>query len=69
MKETDDICGLCGELGADKFCHPVHWPTEKVPKTDLVHAKCEREEGMRAFEEYRSQVGENGIKEFLRIMK
>jgi hypothetical protein len=24
--ENEDICGLCGEPGADKFAHPVHWP-------------------------------------------
>lgn len=46
--EDDDICGLCGEPGADKLPHPVYWPGERVPNTDLVHAECEQEECSRA---------------------
>jgi hypothetical protein len=42
-------CGLCGEPGADKIAHPVHWPGERVPDGNLVHAECEREECKRAY--------------------
>lgn len=44
----DDLCGLCGEPGADKFAHPVHWPGEQVPGSPLVHAECESAECQRA---------------------
>lgn len=46
--ETIDICGFCGEGGADKMPHPVHWPGEESAGTELVHAECEREECARA---------------------
>lgn len=46
--DADDICGLCGEPGADKIPHPIHWPGEAIPNTPLVHADCEREECGRA---------------------
>lgn len=46
--EPDDICGLCGLPGADKIPHPVYWPQERRPDTDLVHAECEQEECERA---------------------
>ena len=39
-----DYCGLCGLPGADKVPHPVHWPGETQPQTNLVHAACEDEE-------------------------
>lgn len=64
--EEDDICGLCGLPGADKYHQPVYWPTEERPGTKLVHVECERAECKRAFEQYRNAVGEEGIKEFLR---
>jgi hypothetical protein len=43
MPELDDqdICGLCGLPGADKFAHPMHWPGETVPDGELVHSECE----------------------------
>jgi len=44
----EDICGLCGEPGADKYAHPVHWPGEQVPDGEFVHAYCEDEECKRA---------------------
>ena len=44
----EDICGLCGEPGADKFAHPCHWPGEQIPEGPLVHAECEAEECRRA---------------------
>ena len=46
--DSEDICGLCGEPGADKFAHPVHWPGEAVPDSELVHAECEDAECRRA---------------------
>lgn len=49
--DDPDICGLCGEPGADKIPHPIHWPGERVPDTDLVHAECERDECARAHAE------------------
>lgn len=64
--EEEDICGLCGETGADKIPHPVHWPTETIPDTELVHAECEHNETKRAFNEFRSKVGQEGINRFLR---
>jgi hypothetical protein len=45
-----DICGLCGLPGADKVKHPIHWPGEQNPNSDLVHAGCERAECQRAHE-------------------
>lgn len=46
--EAEDICGLCGEPGADKIAHPIHWPGERVPDGPLVHQECEDEECRRA---------------------
>jgi hypothetical protein len=51
MSADEDICGLCGEPGADKVPHPEHWPGEQIPDTDLVHAECEDEECRRAHSE------------------
>lgn len=47
----EDICGLCGEPGADKIPHPVYWPGERQPETDHVHASCEAAECARAHAE------------------
>ena len=47
--DDEDICGLCGEPGADKVAHPVHWPGERVPDGPYVHADCENEETREAF--------------------
>ncbi len=44
----EDICGLCGNPGADKVPHPVRWPGEQAPGTPYVHADCESEECARA---------------------
>ena len=44
----EDICGFCGQPGADKFPHPVRWPGERSAGTELVHAECEHEECGRA---------------------
>lgn len=43
-----DICGFCGEPGADKIPHPIRWPGEAAPGTELVHSHCEAEECRRA---------------------
>ena len=47
-----DICGYCGEPGADKMAlwtgGGLYWPGEFVPETELVHADCENEETQRA---------------------
>lgn len=51
MQTDDDICGLCGEPGADKIPHPVRWPGERAPETDLVHEACEDAECGRAHSE------------------
>lgn len=48
MGEQEDICGFCGEPGADKIPHPVRWPGEQSAGTELVHADCEQEECRRA---------------------
>lgn len=55
MSNEDDICGLCGKPGADKYAHPVHWPGERIPDSELVHAECEAEECRRAH----SQLSDN----------
>lgn len=51
----DDVCGYCGEPGADKAAlwtgGGVYWPGEFVPDTPYVHERCEREETERAFQE------------------
>ena len=48
----EDICGICGEPGADKMAlwtgGGVYWPGEFIPDTELVHHECEREETRRA---------------------
>jgi len=48
LESRDDICGLCGEPGADKIPHPVRWPGERSPDTELVHESCEDTECNRA---------------------
>ena len=50
-ENEEDICGLCGRPGADKFAHPIHWPGERVPGGPLVHEACEDAECRRAHEE------------------
>ena len=48
----DDICGLCGQPGADKMAlwtgNGIYWPGEERPETELVHAECEHAETERA---------------------
>lgn len=46
--DQDDICGLCGQPGADKVAHPIHWPGERIPNGRFVHEVCEDEECCRA---------------------
>lgn len=59
---TEDICGLCGESGADKIPHPIHWPGEKEPETDFVHAECEDQECKRAHSELSDQQRQEFLK-------
>ena len=51
-EESDDICGICGESGADKMAlwtgGGLYWPGELVPESELVHSECEKEETRRA---------------------
>ena len=54
----EDICGLCGEPGADKYPHPIYWPGECIPDQELVHAECEAEECRRAHEALSSEERE-----------
>jgi hypothetical protein len=50
--EQQEICGLCGEPGADKMAlwtgGGIYWPGEEKPETEMVHAECERQETTRA---------------------
>lgn len=46
--DEPDICGLCGQPGADKYAHPHHWPGEQIYNGPLVHQACEDEECQRA---------------------
>ena len=48
IEGEEDICGLCGLPGADKYRHPIHWPGERIPDGMWVHAECESEECRRA---------------------
>ena len=49
---SDDICGICGQPGADKMAlwtgGGVYWPGEFRPDTELVHQYCEQAETARA---------------------
>ena len=48
ITDEGDICGFCGQPGADKIPHPVLWPGEQSAGTELVHAACEDDECGRA---------------------
>lgn len=63
-QNDDDICGLCGEPGADKIPHPVYWPGERQPETDYVHASCENAECARAH----GELSDKQRDEFLRTI-
>lgn len=67
--EDEDICGLCGQPGADKIAHQVYWPGEQRPTGQLVHAQCEDEECRRAHQEFMSKNGEDAVLDFLRSIK
>ncbi len=53
--EDEDICGLCGEPGADKMAlwtgGGKYWPGEHASETEMVHQACEQEETIRAHAE------------------
>lgn len=65
-EESEDICGLCGEPGADKMAlwtgGGKYWPRETVPDTEFVHQECEQEETERAH----SELSQEQRDEFLR---
>lgn len=61
-QEEEDICGLCGEPGADKQPHPIHWPGEQVPNSEWVHVECEQEECKRAHAELTDKQRENFLR-------
>lgn len=44
-----ELCGLCGQPGADKIAHSIRWPGELAPTSPYVHAECEQLEMERAF--------------------
>lgn len=54
-EESEDICGICGEPGADKMAlwtgGGLYWPGETVPNSEFVHQECEQEETERAHSE------------------
>ncbi len=60
--DEEDICGFCGQPGADKIPHPVRWPGEQSAGTELVHADCEQEECRRAH----AELSDRQRDEFLR---
>jgi len=51
MDLSEDICGYCGEKGAEKYAHLIYWPNEQRPGTEFVHRHCEQEECERAHAE------------------
>ena len=61
-----DICGLCGEPGADKMAlwtgGGVYWPGETISETEMVHQECEQAETQRAF----NALSQSQRDEFLR---
>ena len=60
----DDICGFCGCPGANKIPHPIRWPGEAHPGSELVHAECEQEECSRAH----SKLNDAQRRDFLRSL-
>lgn len=62
--DEEDICGLCGQPGADKFSHTNYWPGERIPTTEFVHALCEQEECQRAH----SNLNNKQRKDFLNLI-
>lgn len=61
----EDICGLCGNAGADKMAlwtgGGKYWLGEKTPETEFVHQECEDKETERAH----SLLTVKEIKQFL----
>ena len=51
IEQNEDICGFCGEPGADKIPHPIRWTGEGSAGTEYVHSGCEHEECRRAHKE------------------
>ena len=66
INHEEDVCGICGETGADKYKQPCRWPGEINPEGEFVHAECEQRERYRAFAEFRERFGDAGVRNFLR---
>lgn len=64
MDNNEDICGFCGEPGADKIPHPVRWPGECSPNSEYVHRHCEELECQRAH----SMLSDSQRKQFLKTV-
>lgn len=47
--DSSDICGFCGQPGAEKVPHPLRLPGEESAGTELVHAACEDAERREAW--------------------
>lgn len=65
MEDEQDICGLCGQPGADKIAHPMLWPGERRSDTGFVHASCEQDECGRAH----ASLNDKQREQFLRTIK
>jgi hypothetical protein len=63
--DEEDICGLCGEPGANKIHHPHYWPGEQRSTEEKVHTECEREECRRAHADFLHKYGPEGVAQFL----
>lgn len=60
--DSQDICGLCGQPGADKFAHPEHWPGERIPDGPMVHEECEKAECERAHHALNDQQRKDALR-------
>lgn len=62
----DDICSLCGQLGADKIPMPYYWPGQERPLSEFVHAECEDIECQRAHAELTQEQREEVLRSIMR---
>lgn len=63
-----DICGLCGDPGADKVPHPHYWPGELRPDTEYVHRDCEDAEQSRAHSCLTDAQRERFLRDVMRVL-
>ena len=66
--DNEDICGFCGNPGADKVPHPIRWPGEMSASTEFVHSDCENEECRRAHAELSDSQRESFLRDVSRFM-